>query len=151
MTYYSKVDWYIGLPIALGSVALVGGATAAMVALHDFRVLGPVGLVVVLTFLVMWPLYYELTDAELFVRSGLMRWHIPFGSILRVRPSSSLLSSPALSLDRLEIAWEKHGRVRKILISPKDSEGFLQELRGHVPQLEPGYGGLVRRGAYVPM
>jgi hypothetical protein len=68
--------------------------------------------------------YYLVSDAELLVRSGPVRRQIPLRTIKSVRPSRNLLSSPALSLDRLEIAY---GNSR-VLISPKDKDGFLRAL-----------------------
>ena len=55
------------------------------------------------------------------------------GGIREVRPTTNPLSAPALSLDRLRIDYEEGGRVRSLLVSPKDKEGFLQELRDAVP------------------
>ena len=45
--------------------------------------------------------------------------------IKTVTPTSNPLSSPALSLDRLQI---NYGRWGSIMISPKDKEAFIQDL-----------------------
>lgn len=64
-------------------------------------------------------------DRELLVRSGPFRWRIAIDGIESIRPSRSPLSSPALSLDRLEITY---GGGRRLLISPEDREGFLEAI-----------------------
>ena len=65
---------------------------------------------------------YEVADREVIVRSTPFRWRIEIESIESIRPSRSPASSPALSLDRLEI---RYGGGRTLLVSPKDREGFL--------------------------
>ena len=48
---------------------------------------------------------YQITDTHLFVRSGPFRWKIDLEEIQSVQPSRSMLSSPALSLNRLAIKY----------------------------------------------
>ena len=75
---------------------------------------------------------YELTDDELRVRCGPFRWCVPLREVRAVVPSRSLLSGPALSLDRLRIDY---GRARLLLISPKDRQRFLSELQNRCATL----------------
>jgi membrane protein YdbS with pleckstrin-like domain len=78
---------------------------------------------------VTYPLYYEITDSALKIRCGLfIREEIPLPAIVAVYPTNNPLSAPALSLDRLRINYTRNGRERFGLISPKNKEGFLQEL-----------------------
>ena len=65
---------------------------------------------------------YRVSDGECLVRSGPFRWRIPLDDIEAVRATRNPLSSPALSLDRLEI---RYAGGRKIMISPLDRAGFL--------------------------
>jgi len=74
---------------------------------------------------------YELDDRELRVRSGPFRWRVPLGSLETVRPTRNPLSSPALSLDRLEL---KYGGGRTLLISPAERDRFLTDLAHRAPQ-----------------
>lgn len=74
---------------------------------------------------------YRVTASELHVRSGPFRFRVPLSSIRRVRPTTNALSSPSLSLRRLEISLAD-GRF--ILISPKDRERFIALLRERCPQ-----------------
>jgi hypothetical protein len=65
----------------------------------------------------------------LLVRSGLLRYEIPLAQISEVRPSPEAWSSPAWSLDRLKVVYPtRSGFHRSLLISPRDRDGFLDEL-----------------------
>lgn len=76
--------------------------------------------------------YYELEHDALLVNSGPFSWRIPLAEINAVRPSNSSASSPAMSMDRLEILY---GSGRSILVSPADKAEFLAMLRRRVPRL----------------
>ena len=67
--------------------------------------------------------YYIVTPDTLIVRCAPFRWTIPRAEITAIVPSRSLLSSPALSLKRLEISY---ANSRAILVSPRDEAGFRQ-------------------------
>jgi hypothetical protein len=128
MEFRSAVDWWFYAMTA---------ATAVVVALAMFPLLrsGQVGQIAVagLTALIavglpLWLLastYYRVSAGSLEVRSGPFRWSIPLNEITEVRKSRSVLSSPALSLDRMEV---KYGRGRSILLSPRDRGGFLKAI-----------------------
>ncbi len=76
---------------------------------------------------------YEVSDTTLTVRSGPFTWVIALGDIVAIYPSRSLLSAPALSLDR--IAIERKGSRVPLLISPADRDEFLQDLARRSPGL----------------
>ncbi len=88
--------------------------------------------------------HYILQDDRLLVRSGPFRHDITIDSIIRVEPTRSLLSSAALSRDRLDI---RYNRFNFIMISPANRAGFLRELSARSPGLKPAAGGGLRRGA----
>ena len=71
---------------------------------------------------------YVVTNETLIVRSGPFRWHIALAGITGVEPTRSRLSAPALSMDRLKIISRGGGLC---LVSPKDKQGFLRELKNH--------------------
>jgi uncharacterized membrane protein YdbT with pleckstrin-like domain len=133
--YRSKVDWWMGVLLAVPLVTAVGTAIAlqlgsdAGAANRAWMVLfGVVALYVV----VVWPVVYELTDDALVVRFGLMRRRIAYRSLRGVNPTRSILASPALSLDRLAIDT---GGSLSPTISPADREGFLADLSARTPHL----------------
>ncbi|MET0289911.1 MAG: PH domain-containing protein [Pseudoxanthomonas sp.] len=69
--------------------------------------------------------HYLLTAERLLIRCGPFRWRIRLAEIRAVTPTRSLLSGPALSLDRLRI---DHGHWNSVLISPHAREDFLARL-----------------------
>jgi hypothetical protein len=69
---------------------------------------------------------YTVSGDTLLVQSGLFRWRIVRSEITKIVPSRSIISSPALSLDRLRVDYA-NGR-KSVLISPKDKEGFLKAI-----------------------
>jgi hypothetical protein len=129
MKFKSAVDtWFYILVAGLPVVVLVLVASAGTGTVSEMAI---IAIVLVVTMgLPVWLLfstYYVVESGVLLVRSGPFRWSIPISDITSVQPSRSLLSSPALSLKRLEI---RYGNGRSILVSPKDQAGFQKALLG---------------------
>ena len=136
MKFPSKVDaWLIVL-----MVVLIGGVSAVILVVSK-SVPGPPLIVVVLTpfvalGLVLWSFgstYYVIDGGTLLAKSSFLSWRIDIRSIVEITPTRSTASSPAMSLDRLAIRYRKGGRVRQILVSPRDKSGFLHALRAVAP------------------
>jgi hypothetical protein len=89
--------------------------------------------------LMLWGCYhirYEVTTADLLVRCGPFRTTVPLDAIIEVFPTRNPISSPAPSLDRLQISYRtKTGGKWFTLISPKDKEGFVRDLASAAPRL----------------
>lgn len=124
-TFRSKVDsWYYLLLIIIPITVLVPVIFAP--SQTDQLVGIVIGLVA--SALPVWLLYstiYEVDEKTLKIRSGPFRWKIQLADIRKVEPSRPLLSSPALSLDRLRIDYGTH---RSILVSPADQDGFIHAI-----------------------
>jgi hypothetical protein len=128
MIFRSKVDAWLAAVLVISALACVVAAAAVAFT-------GGVGAWLIAALIValgsalpLWLLSstrYALTATELDVRSGPFRWRVPIGEIRKVAPTRDILSSPALSLDRLRIDY---GRSRWIMVSPLDKEGFVREL-----------------------
>ena len=146
MVYRSKVDAWIALLV--GGGALVSVAVGAMLLWQGQR-LGWLVLLLMpgLLRLLAWPIEYEITDSELIIRAGVMRWRIPLAAIVHVEPTRNPLSSPAWSLDRLRVRWRRGARIRWIQISPEDKLAFLVELSSHDPALQLNGDRLARKGS----
>jgi hypothetical protein len=101
-----------------------------------FRLLISVLLIFVAAF-VLWTLYgtrYALTESTIIVQSGPFRWVIDLEAITEAFPTRNPLSSPACSLDRLQI---RYGKSRLgMMISPQDKAGFLRDLVARFPGLK---------------
>ena len=75
--------------------------------------------------LLLLPCRYTLAGDHLHIRCGLVRQRIAYRDITGIAPSRSILSAPALSLDRIQIDYG----ARRILISPRERQRFVDELR----------------------
>jgi hypothetical protein len=129
LVFRSKVDAWIFLLTAIPlvvSLAVVGTAlTAAPPAGAVALLVGMEAGILVAIFLALRSTRYEVTRHEVIARSGLFRWRVAIDDIETIHPSRSLVSAPALSLDRLEI---RHRGGRPLLVSPKDREEFLKAI-----------------------
>jgi hypothetical protein len=135
VTFRSKIDWWLLVVLiiaAAGSIIVVISMAitqSLVVALLTLPLLLPT---VVLPVWLLAATNYTIRAEDLHVRSGPFAWRIPLHEIRSVSRTRNPLSSPALSLDRLRI---EYGKGRSIMISPKDKENFLNELRKRVPAL----------------
>lgn len=127
--FKSKVDWWFYLAVA-GSAIFLAVIILPKVAAGTMSVIGAIVLAVAIVGFPAWLMistYYDVAADELRIRSGPFRWTIKLSDIQSVTPKKSLISSPALSLDRLEICY---GETRKVLVSPADKEGFTASVIG---------------------
>ena len=133
MRFSSRIDLWLWAVLAFtlgaGAFALwsagVRGSAAAVTTMLVACALAPA--------LLLWlasATHYELAERDLLVCSGPLRWRVPLAQIRSVVPSRSLVSAPALSLDRLRIDYEQ---ASSILISPRDRLRFLLELQRRCP------------------
>lgn len=128
LTFHSEVDWWLGgllvltplitLAVLVLSVINGDGVVAALLAC---------ALIAAIYAALVVPLRYVLEDDHLVVRFGVVRRRIPYSQIRAVQPTRNLLSSPALSLNRLWIQTGK-GPLHAVMISPKRRELFLSTL-----------------------
>lgn len=114
----------VALPMVIAVVSYVRMGTGLAVWLP----LSIAALMIVIMFIVAVPTYYEVTMDRLLIRSGLMRWEVPLAEIESVTPTSNPLSSPAWSLERLEVKRTGTGSPRSIMISPQRTDEFLREV-----------------------
>lgn len=89
-------------------------------------------LVVLFLYFLLRLTYYVITDTELRVRSFFFKWNIRIDTIKKIFPTNNMLSSPALSLDRLMIIY---GDEKKIMISPENKNEFLNDIASQNPDL----------------
>lgn len=70
--------------------------------------------------------YYIIDKQVLTIRSGfLYNLKIDIFDIKKIEETRNPISSPAVSLDRLEIYY---GKFNSIVISPKDKHAFIEEI-----------------------
>ena len=136
MIHKTKIDRWIaavligipGIMLLLSIIVFISAdATAGFISLFSLI------FVLVIYLLLVYPVYYETTVDFLIIRFGVIRYKINYSDINSVKPSRSLLSSPALSLDRLKI---DHGKAMPTLISPVDKKIFLEDLLSYASHLK---------------
>ena len=77
--------------------------------------------------------WYAIEQDVLHIRCGfLYRKEVPVKSIKSIATSSSILSSPATSFDRIEIAFNQFDSV---LISPENRQDFIESLKNINPAI----------------
>jgi len=80
---------------------------------------------------------YELRDEYLFCKSGPFFEKIKYENIKSIKLSQNMLSSMALSRERIEIRQHGKSYIRgTTFISPIDREEFVLELKGRCDKLE---------------
>lgn len=77
--------------------------------------------------------YYQIEADQLRIKSGFIyNKIIPISTIKCIVKSKNILSSPALSFDRIEI---RYGKGDYVLISPKERATFIADLQKINPQI----------------
>lgn len=128
MKFKSAVDRWYYFTIVASILIIVGVVFPAFSS-------GQMSLVeaVILSFVLALPIwllistYYKVSDELLIVRTGVFTWKIKLKDIHSVKSSRSLLSSPALSLNRLKVSYNGN---KSVLVSPKNVDEFLRAI-GH--------------------
>ncbi|HRG19028.1 MAG TPA: PH domain-containing protein [Flavobacterium lutivivi] len=123
--YKSKVDWWLiaVVLIAFGYPIVDGILSKEYVLSAVFIVL------LVLFYFLAKSIQYKIDGENLII----WRTKIPIQSIYKVYRTRMPLSSPALSLDRIGIVYNKYD---EIFISPKEREEFIKELLKVNPTIE---------------
>ena len=136
MRVKSKIDLWIAVVIWAGIVIMAG----TMIMQNYQTLIGyAIGLpVIALLLWVYYGTYYELRDDYLYCRCGPFSEKIAYSKIKSVRFSRNMLSSMALSLDRIEI--KQHGKgfiLGTTYISPENRKEFMRELISRCNNLHP--------------
>jgi hypothetical protein len=127
--FKSKIDWWFGLilvyPIFVSITAMIKGEWIGLLGL-----VGVVGFILILSKTTQ----YIINENELIVKSTwIVNERIAISKITKIEKSNSILSSPALSLDRVLVRYNKYD---EILISPKERQSFIDELLKINPNIE---------------
>ncbi len=128
--FASRVDGWYFLVMAGVLAASAYAAVPAALAGHWWAfvlLVAPFGLMT-------WNLLstsYVVGADTLSVRCMLCRKSIPLSSITRLRGSRDFRSSPALSLDRIEVL----AGTDSVLVSPSDQQDFVEAIRSRQPSV----------------
>lgn len=127
--YKSKIDWWLGLPL-LYPIFL---SISSMI---EGEWIGYVGMITILLFIVFISksTRYIIAENQLIVKCMfIVNDRIEISKIRKIEKTNPLLSSPALSLDRIAIRYNKFDEV---YISPKEKQAFVDELLNVNPDIE---------------
>jgi Bacterial PH domain len=123
-TFRSKIGPEIIIPVGV----LIGGLFIVLLITKAWAGLIVISCLIVFITHMFATTYYIIDGNELKVRCGfIINLTIDINKITKIVPTRSILSSPAVSLDRLEIFYNKYDSV---LVSPKDKAGFIAGLKG---------------------
>ncbi|WP_309612480.1 PH domain-containing protein [Flavobacterium sp.] len=127
--YKSKIDWWLGLilvyPIFRSIASIIQGEW-----------IGYLGILLCLLFIVFISksTRYIIAENQLIVKCMfIVNDRIEISKIRKIEKTNSILSSPALSLDRIAIKFNKFDEV---YISPKEKQSFLNDLLEINPNIE---------------
>jgi hypothetical protein len=127
--YKSKIDYWLAIPL-LYPVFL------SFSCLFEGKWIGLVGLVGIIFFIwfVSKSTRYIVDGNLLIVKCMfIVNEKIEISKIRKIEKTNSILSSPALSLDRIAIKFNKFDEV---YISPKEKQAFIDELLKINPEIE---------------
>ncbi len=132
-TFRSKLGREIIIPIAIILVGL-GSLMVYQKIWEGLTVIACVGIFIIFIFSTT---YYQIDGRILKIRCGISYiLKIDIDTIRRMSETNNPISSPAFSLDRLEIKYQKEQKIDTIMISPKDKDGFIKLITQLNPTIE---------------
>lgn len=132
-TFRSKLGLELVIPI---SILLIG-----LGFLMGYQRIWPgfivIACVAIFTSYIFLTTYYQIDGKTLKIRCGMFfNVKVDIDTIKRLSETNNPLSSPATSLDRLELKYLKNGKIDTVMISPKDKSGFIKMLTELNPAIE---------------
>jgi hypothetical protein len=128
--FYSKIGLEVVIPIGL----IFGITITVMIVYKTWSGIGVQAFALLFIIHLISTTYYQIEGNGLRIKSGfVINKLIPIDSIRKIQKSNSIFSSPAVSLDRIELMYNKYDSV---LISPKRKQEFLAELQKINPAIE---------------
>lgn len=134
MKFKSKIDLWFHLVVVLFTIL-----TLWLLYSYITNKRGLIALILFITLLILSILpmylftYYTFENSFLHIRCGLMiNIKINYKNIVSVKDSKSLISSPALSMDRIEIKYYENSYPNFLVISPERKQEFIDTLNKHI-------------------
>lgn len=128
--FESKIDLWFILFLAL----IFGGILVRSVYDQNLISFSIILLVVIFIAYMFSTTFYIIENKKLWIKCGIFfNLSIEIEGIKKVSESYNIISSPALSFDRLEILYNKFDTV---LISPKDKIRFIEAIKKNNPEVE---------------
>ena len=132
-TFRSKLGREIIIPIAI----ILVGLGSLMVYQKIWEGLTVIACVVIFIIFIFSTTYYQIDVRILKIRCGVFsNLKIDIDTIRRMSETNNPINSPAFSLDRLEIKYQKEQKIDTVMISPKDKDGFIKMITQLNPTIE---------------
>jgi len=132
-TYKSKIDFGIILLFVITSAWPIYYCFIR----KDWIAASLLSLPIIFIFYLFYNTIYTVAKENLNIRFGfLVNNNIDIKTITQISETCSLVSSPAASIDRLEIL---HGKSGRILVSPKQKKDFIDTLLAINPDIVVKY------------
>ena len=128
MIFESAVDWWFYAIAGLSVFLVIMSLWVIVQTSNGGAIVLGVGTLLLTLGLPIWLLLnteYRIESNLLLIRSGPFRWTVPIDEIHSIEPSRSVLSSPALSYNRVKISY---GSGKQVLVSPQRRDEFMQAL-----------------------
>lgn len=136
MSYQNKKTYksQVGRELSILVSAILAFAGIAMILKNNWIGLGIVLLAATFILHLFLTTYYQIMGSQVRIKSGfIVSKTIPIDTITKIAETKNPISSPALSLDRLEL---KYNRYDSIIISPKNKMAFIADLLRVSPNIE---------------
>ena len=132
-----RYDSKIGKEIIILFSIVFGGVTIAMIVDGEYFAILILLPLILFIITLLKQTYYIIDENTLRIRSWfLVNIKIDINTITKIAETNNPLSSPAGSLDRLGIYYNKSSLI---LISPKDKKGFIENIQKINPNIEIKY------------
>lgn len=120
--YKSKIGLELIIPIII-----VLGVVLFITASEKPHWVGPIILLPIVLFIVHMfsKTYYVIDGNSLTIKCGFFSTAVDVNTVTKISETNNPISSPALSLDRIEIAY---GKFQSVIISPKLKNEFISDL-----------------------
>ena len=132
--YKSKIGLELVIPLLI-----VFGTVIILILNEKSSWLGLIILFPVILFVVhmFMTTYYVINEYNLTIKCGfLINLTLDIRTIKKISETNNLLSSPATSIDRIEIMF---GNFDSVIISPKDKKEFINDILALNPRVEVIY------------
>ena len=127
--FKSKVDWWLGLP-------LIYPIFLSITSIIDSEWYGYMGLFIIILLIIIASKVtkYIISENQLTIQCFFyVNAKIDILKIKKIEKTNTILSSPALSFDRIRINYNKYG---EIFISPKEKQTFINQLLEINPNIQ---------------
>lgn len=131
--YKSKIDSWFWMLMPITLFITIFPAFLLNVPVEVWICYGITALLIIGLFILMLRLRYVIDSRFLTIKMSFWTKKIDIKTIRKIEKNRTLLSSPALSIDKIEIFYNKYD---SILISPKEKTKFIANLLEINPEIE---------------